>query len=83
MGTSNTTLTLAQWEAILNAPAIQPPPGVQPNLVNPPNLLPAVITVIILCLGLTTTAILIRMYTKLFLMRSLAYEDGGSRRVPL
>ena len=61
--------------ALLNGPAARPPPGVEPNFVDPTNLDTAVITVLSVCLTITSFAVLIRLYTKLFVMKSAAYED--------
>lgn len=68
-------LTAAAEQAKLNGPAMAPPPGVIPNFVDPPNLLHIFILVLTLCVSLPTIAILLRMYTKLFILRKVVFED--------
>ena len=68
----------AKTQAILNGPAGRPPVGVVPNFHDPPNLDTAVTTIVAVCLFTSTLAVLIRMYTKSFLIRSIAYEDCKS-----
>ena len=60
---------------LLNGPAAKPPSGIVPNFVDPITLNAAVITVVSICLILGTFAVLIRSYTKLVLIKSIAYED--------
>lgn len=60
---------------LLNGPAAKPPLGVVPNFVDPTTLNAAVITVVSICLVIGTLAVLIRSYTKLVLIKSIAYED--------
>ena len=64
--------------ALLNGPAARPPPGVETNFVDPTNLDTAVITVLSICLTITSFAVLIRWYTKFSVMKSVAYEDCKS-----
>ena len=64
-----------QLQTLLNGPAGSPPTGVVPNFHNPPNInafLPLTLT---LALTFGTSAICMRMYTKLFIIRSIDYED--------
>ena len=60
--------------AILHEPAGTPPAGVTPNFHDPSNLHRFVAPIITLCLTFTTLAMLTRIYTKKFLIRSWAYE---------
>lgn len=69
----------AGMQALLNGPAGKPPVGVMPNLDNPPTLNGIIIATSTTCIVITTMAVLIRMYTNLFLIRSTAYEDCESR----
>ena len=62
-------------QMLLNGPAGTPPAGVTPNFDNPPNLNTYVVFTLVLCVSFATVALLIRFYTKLFLIRSIAYED--------
>ena len=70
----------AETQALLNGPAGTPPVGVQPTLDDSIKMI-APLTVI-LCLGSATLLILMRMYTKLFFLRSIAYEDCKSHGAP-
>lgn len=65
----------AAIEALKNGPAGMPPPGVTPAFVNPPNINSLVIMTMALCNALVAVAVIIRVYTKLFLIRSTAAED--------
>lgn len=67
----------SQRQALLNGPAAPPPSGVMPNFDNAANLDPYVILTITLCVSLGTVSVLLRMYTKKYVIRSLAYEDCG------
>lgn len=68
--------TPAELNLLLQSPAMAPPPGVTPNLVNPPVYwfkewtLTAAVSITI-----TTLFIMMRIYTKLFLIRNHAWED--------
>ena len=64
-----------QLQILLNGPAGTPPVGLTPNFNNPPNLDTYVILTICICITLATVTVLLRMYTKIFITRSLAYED--------
>lgn len=79
MATPTTASTPAQLQAelqaILNGPAVAPPAGVTPNFYSPANLDRFVILTLTLCITLSTFAVLTRLYTKKFLIRSWAYED--------
>ena len=65
----------AELQAVLNGPAASPPAGVTPNFNDPPNLNRVVAVVLTLCIFLPTVAVLLRLYTKKFLIQSWAYED--------
>ena len=76
MATPSPSQSPEQMQAeLLNGPAAKPPVGVVPNFVDPTNLDTAVITVLSVCLIIGTLAVLIRTYTKLMLIKSIAYED--------
>ncbi len=75
MATVTTTPTPEQLQALLNGPAGEPPAGVLPNFQNPPNFNTFLILTLTLVLTFGTLAILMRMYTKLFIIRSVDYED--------
>lgn len=63
-------------EAILNGPALKPPPGVESNFDDPQNQNVIPHAVIPICLLLATLAILLRTYTKFFLLRRINVDDG-------
>ena len=70
------TTTPEEFEAnFLNAAALAPPPGVTPNFADPPNLYNLSIAIFALCSCLGTLAVILRMGTKLFIIRQTAVED--------
>lgn len=54
---------------------MSPPAGVLPNFQDPPNLDVFVTLTIALCVAFGTLAVILRMYTKVFILRALAWED--------
>ena len=60
-------------DAILDGPALAPPPGVKPNFVNPDNLAHPGLEV--LQLTIATLVVLMRIYTKLGVLRKMQAED--------
>ena len=75
MGTSPESLTPAQLQALLDGPAGVPPPGVIPNFVDPPNYDTRAVTVMAIGSTVSMFVLLIRIYTKAFIIRSLVLED--------
>lgn len=76
MASPSNASTPESVQLLLNGPAGTPPAGVTPNFDNPPNLNNTfLVGTLVLCLSFATVAVLIRLYTKLFLIRSVAYED--------
>lgn len=77
MATNSSTLEQPQTklEELLNGPAGVPPPGILPNFNNPPNLHTSIFAAEAVCLTLTSLAVLIRLYTRHFLLRSVGYDD--------
>ncbi|KAK0516328.1 hypothetical protein JMJ35_000931 [Cladonia borealis] len=61
--------------ALSNTPTIQPPPGVEPNFVNPANHGQALIAVASLFLGLTSIFALARAYVKTCIVRKYSWDD--------
>jgi hypothetical protein len=57
-------------------PALAPPEGVIPNLIDPYTRQPILIGTATACLTLTTLCILVRLYTKVRILKSLDIEDG-------
>ena len=69
----------AAFQALLNGPAGLPPAGVLPNFENPPRNLASIFHVTAaLTLSFTTVAVVVRIYTKRCLLRSMGYEDCRS-----
>ena len=71
----------AALRGLLERPAMSPPAGIVPNFHDPPNLDSLVALTLTLCIGIGTLAVALRMYTKVFILRVLAWEDCGS--IPL
>lgn len=77
--TTNTTPEQAQaaLRTLLEGPAISPPAGVIPNFHDPSNLDVFVALTMTLSVTFGTVAVLLRMYTKIYILRALAWEDCG------
>lgn len=60
-------------EAMLNMPALKPPPGVQPNFTNPSNLRNDPLTISLLLIS--TIVVWIRLYTKIHVTKKMLLED--------
>ena len=65
-------------QAILDGPAAEPPRGFTANFDNPPNSNVTFFFFLILCQTVATLVVLIRLYTKWFLLHSIMYEDCKS-----
>jgi len=72
--------TPEQIQSLLMQPAGKPPAGVIPNFDNPRNLNVPVALILTLWITIPALATLMRIYTKVFLIKSLAYEDCKSRK---
>lgn len=70
--------TPEQLQALLNGPALKPPPGVVPNFIDPPNLYDTAIAVQIVTLVLSTVAVAMRIYTKVRIIHQMAAADCRS-----
>ena len=70
--------TPKQIHNLLLQPAGKPPAGAISNLLDPPDLDGPLILATILFLSVSTLAIGLRVYTKVALLKSLAYEDCKS-----
>ena len=66
-------LTPAQYAVL---PGLEPPPGVTPNFVNPPTLVPLGIAVLVLCLVVTTLLVAARVYIRTSLVEAWGWDDG-------
>ncbi|KAI0119751.1 hypothetical protein F4814DRAFT_413144 [Daldinia grandis] len=69
------SLTKEQQENLLNGPALAPPPGVIPNLENPPQHNTGAHALLAICLILTVFALSIRGYSRIFQSKSLQIPD--------
>lgn len=67
--------TPEQLQTLLSGPAGKPPAGIVTNFEDPPNLSTFLIVTVVLTEAAGSLAVLLRMYTKLFITRSIAYED--------
>ena len=67
----------AALHTLLEGPAMSPPAGVAPNLHDPANPDVYVALTVTLCVAFATVAVILRMYTKVFILRVLAWEDCG------
>ena len=76
---SQTSATVkVDFQALLEGPAGLPPKGTTPDFANPPNLEAIFDSTLALCLIAATIVVLIRLYTKVFVLRSTACEDCES-----
>jgi hypothetical protein len=56
--------------------AIPPPPGIEPNLVDPPSQLNSNIALHAVCLSVVTILLAVRLYTRISLVRAnLGLDD--------
>ena len=77
------TTPLEQFKAkLLNGPALPPPPGVTPNFVNPENLDNLTIAIFTLCMILATLTVILRMWTKICIIRQTSMDDCISSSSP-
>ncbi|KAF2235595.1 hypothetical protein EV356DRAFT_523099 [Viridothelium virens] len=67
--------TPEQLQAILNGPALPPPPGVQPNFIDPHNFWLVGVIVVSLGFSIATLSLMMRLYTRCFIMRQVGIED--------
>lgn len=56
-------------------PALQPPNGTVPNLVDPPNQNTLVMSIVVLCLVITTILVLIRVWARVVVMKMVRLQD--------
>ena len=66
-------------EHLPEVPSLQPPPHVIPNFVNPPSQRGANLACNILCLTVATFCVSTRLQTKIFILRSLGWDDCKQR----
>ncbi|KAI1859876.1 hypothetical protein JX265_010325 [Neoarthrinium moseri] len=68
-------LTPEQREAYLNRPALDPPPGLESNLDDPPNQNTMIYGVFAFYLLMATVAVALRVYCKFVVARKIQLED--------
>ncbi|KAI0010007.1 hypothetical protein F4779DRAFT_579574 [Xylariaceae sp. FL0662B] len=68
-------LPQAEQETIFNGPALEPPGDIVPELDNPPHNNDLAIAVTILCLSISVILVLIRVYSRVFVMKHVRVED--------
>ncbi|KAI0404725.1 hypothetical protein F4802DRAFT_566069 [Xylaria palmicola] len=69
------SLSPAAQQAVLEGPALAPPPGVIPNFTNPSNLETLTYAVLGICLFLATVFILLRAYGRWYLVGTMSVGD--------
>ncbi|KAI1110619.1 hypothetical protein F5Y14DRAFT_465334 [Nemania sp. NC0429] len=69
------SLPVEQQQILLDGPSIPPPPGVTPQLDNPPNMNATSYTWTNVSLTIATLAIVLRAYSRLFCTRKVFIED--------
>lgn len=63
-------------DAILNGPAMAPPPGETSNFSNPPNENPMAIGVLVTMIVISTICVLVRLYARCYLLRKIQAEES-------
>lgn len=63
-------------DAILNGPAMAPPPGETSNFSNPPNENPLAIGVLVTMIVISTVCVLVRLYARVYLLRKVQAEES-------
>jgi hypothetical protein len=75
---TQSTMNQSMIDAILDGPALAPPPGVRPNFENPDNLSHPELAWLQLIIA--TVVVVMRVYTKLGVVRNMLAEDCESYR---
>lgn len=71
-----------QLQALLDGPAGKLPAGVIPDFLHPANHNTSVILDMTFCITIPALAVLMRMYTRIYLIKSTTYEDCKPNCVP-
>jgi hypothetical protein len=69
-------LPLAQQQALLNGPALKPPPGIKSNFTDPPNLNEVGYGVIVSSAIICGSLVILRLYSRCFYHKKIDVEDG-------
>ena len=56
-------------------PGLAPPPGVTPNFIDPPSIHLEASIALVICLAVTTPLVWLRLYTRLYIMKSHGLDD--------
>ncbi|KAL8724487.1 MAG: hypothetical protein Q9166_007921 [cf. Caloplaca sp. 2 TL-2023] len=67
-----------QAQALLDGPAMAPPTGMKPNFTSPEDHHKLFVWTIVLTITVSTLALLMRMYTKIKIIRKVGWEDYTS-----
>lgn len=62
-------------QQILDGPALTPPDGVLPNFDSPPNKNAEAVAVAVVCMLLVATTGLLRVYSGVFVVKKLHFEE--------
>jgi hypothetical protein len=62
-------------DSILDSPALDPPHGVQSNLIDPPSHRSLFLGILIPCIVIVVTTTLMRLYVKLLIVKTMLLED--------
>lgn len=68
-------LTPLEIEIILNSPALAPPPGQETNFEHPISISIYAVLAAGISIFLTSLAIMVRFYTKHFIIKKFEWED--------
>ena len=71
-------LTPAQRQEALEGPALRPPLGILPNLVDPPNQNELGYGLLYSCAAICAIVVAVRLYAKLFRTKKMDIEDCES-----
>lgn len=58
-----------------NTPALEPPPGVVPNFVDPPTIVRPIIVGVSVMIVVSTLGFAARLFTKIRVMKQMQLED--------
>lgn len=67
--------TSSEMQNLLDSPAMAAPPGLKHNFVNPPSLNTVLCVDFSVCFIVSAVAVVIRMWTKVRLIRKVEIED--------
>ena len=70
------------WVYLGNVSTVPPPPGVVPNFVDPVSLQRYDVLTQSVCLSVATVFVLMRLYTKVVVLRNPWWDDCESKELP-